>query len=375
MIIAHLSDFHICRHGTRLTQLQDVARRTASPKGWQTIRTEGTWSIQARDGNGSRLVFRERLRLIDGAGAVHRVIRGGRGAHARGAAIDDLLSHMESRDRTMPQALAASLPTPRDLRKLLARDPDNLNLRFCAVVHALRRAKPDHIVITGDITDDAEGFELFVAGFEPFLEAGKVSLVPGNHDLYASPPLWVAKAHRKTDAEKRQRWGKFMSGLGMPGSGSHVREIGLGVMIAGLDSCHRAKVPGSASGMVPLRDLQAVSTQLDARGGQLRIACLHHHVLNPPIQGVGRAPMQAGMRLRNAKKVFARFKDLRFNLVMNGHRHVGYRYQPAMAPLFLSAPSSTIGCRTGESPFFWRIDADAEGIHRIDEVPIPLRGG
>lgn len=373
MIIAHLSDFHICRHGTRLTQIQDVARRAATTKGWETIRTEGDWIIQARSANGRRPLFRERLRLVDEVGAVHRVVRVGRGRRARAAATDLLLSHMETRDRTTPQALASRFPPVEDLELLLSLDPDNINLRFCALALAIRETNPDHIVITGDLTDDAEGFELIIAGLEPFLEAGRVSFVPGNHDLYPSPPLWVSKTNRKTEAEKRMLWATFATSVGMPPSGSHVRVVGDGILLACLDSCHRAKVPGSASGLVPLRDLHEVARDLDARGKHVRLACLHHHVLNPPVRGMGLAPLQAGMRLRNAKLVFARLKDLGFRLVMNGHRHLGYRFHPAMAPLFLSAPSSTIGCRTGERPFFWRIDADAEGINRIDEVPIPPR--
>ena len=294
MIIAHLSDLHICRHGTRLTQIQDVARRAMVAKGWETIRVEGDWRIQARADNERRLLFRQRFRLIDDVGAVHRVVRVRRGRRARQDAIDALLAHMEARDRTTPQRLSQGLPSGHDLDLMLSIDPDNINLRFCALAWAMRRAKPDHIVVTGDLTDDAEGFELILAGLEPFFEAGRVSFVPGNHDLYASPPLWVSKAQRKTDAEKRMLWATFATSVGMPASGSHVRELGDGLLLVCLDSCVRAKVPGSASGLVPLRDLHAIARDLDTLGKHVRIACLHHHVLNPPVRGMGLAPLQAG---------------------------------------------------------------------------------
>jgi hypothetical protein len=44
--------------------------------------------------------------------------------------------------------------------------------------------------------------------------------------------------------------------------------------------------------------------------------------------------------------------------VLNGHRHVGYRYHPSHAPMFVSAPSATLGCRSGASPrpFYWCIE-------------------
>jgi hypothetical protein len=77
------------------------------------------------------------------------------------------------------------------------------------------------------------------------------------------------------------------------------------------------------------------------------------------------------MRLRNAKEVYAQLKELGFRLVMNGHRHVGYRFHPAMAPLFLSSPSSTIGCRSGARPYYWQIEVDRHGLHQVKECPIP----
>ncbi|HNZ21775.1 MAG TPA: metallophosphoesterase [Polyangiaceae bacterium] len=369
MIIAHLSDFHISRHGSRLTQLQDAAWRANGESGWETIRRVGDWRIQTRPPK--RLHIHHRLRLVDDIGVVHRVMKVGRGYRSKTESIDMLLTFLEARERTTPQALAQKFPSTRQLERLLSLDPDNINLRFCAVAHAIRRAKPDHLVVTGDVTDDAEGFELVLEGFEPFFSTGRVSIVPGNHDVYPSPPLWVAKKYRKTEAAKRMLWATFSSSLGLPPSGSHVRVLERGVLLVCLDSCHRARVLGSASGLVPMGDLHEMARQLDASGKGIRIACLHHHILNFPAKGLGIAPLQPGMRLRNAKEVYAQLKELGFRLVMNGHRHVGYRFHPAMAPLFLSSPSSTIGCRSGARPYYWQIEVDRHGLHQVKECPIP----
>ncbi|MCU0691602.1 MAG: metallophosphoesterase, partial [Polyangiaceae bacterium] len=252
-----------------------------------------------------------------------------------------------------------------------ARDPDNLNLRFCAAARAVCEQNPDQIVISGDLTDDAEGFELILECLAPFFERNHVSCIAGNHDVYPSPPLWVQKANRKGEAEKRMLWATFAQSIGHPPRGSHLRDLGEGIVLVCLDSCHRARVPGSASGLVQLRDLHRVARDLDARGQRVRLACLHHHVVNPPLAGLGLAPIQAGMRLRNAGEVFQILRELRFSLVMNGHRHIGYRFQPAHAPLFLSSPSTTIGCRSGAPPFFWRIDVRKDGVHSVHEVKIP----
>ncbi len=373
MIIAHLSDFHICAYGARLTQLQDMpSRSTPVGRGWETVRREGDWRIQKRRASDSSFRIRDQLRLVDDNGIVHRVTKTLWGV-GESRAIDELLGLVDVRRRNTPQELAENFPSEAELETRLQRDPENLNLRFCAVAHAMRRDRPDRIVITGDLTDDAEGFDLILRGFEPFFERGQISCVPGNHDVYGTPPLWVRKAHRKKEAEKRLLWATFASSVGLPAKGSHVRELGDGVLLVSFDSCHHAPLPGSASGMVHERDLHKVARELDGLGKQVRLACLHHHVVNPPLRHVGLSPIQAGMRLRNAKRVFAMLKELRFQLVMNGHRHVGYRYHPANSPLFLSAPSSTIGCRSGEKPYYWRVEIDGDSVGAVQEVPIPPR--
>ncbi|MBI5535766.1 MAG: metallophosphoesterase [Deltaproteobacteria bacterium] len=55
------------------------------------------------------------------------------------------------------------------------------------------RAAPDHLVITGDLTEDgtAEQFEvlaelLLASRFEP----SQITLLPGNHDTYSDPDAW-----------------------------------------------------------------------------------------------------------------------------------------------------------------------------------------
>lgn len=373
MIIAHVSDFHICSYGARLTQLQDMPSRAAPVgRGWETIRREGDWRIQKRRASESSFRIRDQLRLVDDNGIVHRVSKTFWGVGEQ-KAIDELLRLASVRQRNTPQGLAEDFPDERELESRLARDPENLNLRFCALAHALRRDNPDRVVVTGDLTDDADGFDLILKGFEPFFEQGRICCVPGNHDVYATPPLWVRLAHRKKEAEKRLLWATFASSVGLPAKGSYVRELGDGVLLVAFDSCHHAALPGSASGMVYERDLHMIARELDSRGRQVRLACLHHHVVNPPLRGVGFSPIQAGMRLRNAKRVFTMLKELRFQLVMNGHRHVGYRYHPANAPLFLSAPSSTIGCRSGEKPYYWRVEVGGDAVGAVREVPIPPR--
>jgi 3',5'-cyclic AMP phosphodiesterase CpdA len=63
--------------------------------------------------------------------------------------------------------------------------------RFDRVCEALRRAsRSDHVVVTGDLTEDGTDaqFELLAAALaEAKADPSRVTLVPGNHDLYADP--------------------------------------------------------------------------------------------------------------------------------------------------------------------------------------------
>lgn len=371
MILVHISDLHVSRFGARLASLQDAPRRVANGRGWDVVRTEGQWSIQARLANG-KLPLRSRFRLVDDLGVVHRVLRVRKGEEPARHAIDALLRLMELRQSCSPQALAREFPSSGKLKKLLQADPDNLNLRFCAVAQAVVRENPDHVVISGDLTDDADGFELILEGLGSFFERGQVTCVPGNHDIYPSPPLWVSRTQRKSEADKRALWAGFAGHVGLPPSGAFVRPLSSRLVIVGLDSCHRPPLPGSASGLVPGQELKRLRQELAGDKKGVRIACLHHHVINPPVRFTGLPPLQAGMRLRNAKDVFETLRELQFDLVMNGHRHVGYRFHPPRSPLYLSAPSATIGCRSGEPPYYWRVQVEADGIGTIREVEIPL---
>jgi len=77
--------------------------------------------------------------------------------------------------------------------------------RFDRVCEALRRAsRSDHLVITGDLTEDGTDaqFELLAAALaEANVDPEHVTLVPGNHDLYAD-----RCADRCTRMRRPARW-------------------------------------------------------------------------------------------------------------------------------------------------------------------------
>ena len=217
------------------------------------------------------------------------------------------------------------------------------------------------MLVTGDLTDDGVGYELILAALAPFVERRRLLAVPGNHDVYDSPPFVVPGHARRRRADKIEAWRAFAAAPSCPIArlaarprrgrrGLRPRLVQPGAhAVLRLGRAHQAR-----------RSPSSPPPSSACRPTRLRIAMLHHHVVNPPMRAVGATPWQLGLRLRNARVVYETLRSLDFRLVLNGHRHVGYRYHPSHAPMFVSAPSATLGCRSGSAPrpFYWRIELD-----------------
>lgn len=374
MRIAHISDLHVSRMGTMLSRGR-LPWRDASGDDWESLvdLAEG-WRIDVHRADDSRFRWRDRVRLVDGLDLVYETLKITRSLGEE-QAVEQLTEQRESLVRGSAAALAADLPDAETLARWWAADPANTNYRFLLVVNQLIEEEPDHVVITGDLTDDGVGYELIAAAMRPFVEADRLSVVPGNHDLYAVPGVVLPKALRRTEVEKHRAWGAFASSIGVCPGAPYLRDLGDGVMLAGLDSCHPAAIPGSASGLVPVEALHRVLGAFEALQPRVRIAALHHHVANPPTDVTGTPPTQAGMRLRNARAVHELLVEGHFDVVLNGHRHLGYRFHPVGSPRYVSAPSTTVGCRSGAEPYYWELDISSDDIDVYPRKVRALAGG
>lgn len=354
-----------------MTNFKTGRRRVAKGLGWVPFWEDDGWRIDVRLAAG-RIRLHDAFRLIDREGLVHRVYKV-KTLLSVSDIFDDLRRLRDIRTLTHCDYLAEHFPDEAETARLLQADPGNGNARFCAVAHALRRDKPDWVVVTGDLTDDGRGYDLVAAGLAPFLERGRLICIPGNHDLYPTPPLWNDQHFVKTGREKQRRWADFAARMGVPTSGSYWYPLGEGVLLAHFDSCHPSSVPGSASGMVPVHELHQMAHRFREAGtAALKLACLHHPVSPLRVKGLGLAAFHPGMRLRNAKRVQEHLKSMGFAVVMDGHRHMGYQYQVSTGPMFLSAPSATYGCRLGAKPFYWRLHIKHAQVKSIQKAPIPL---
>jgi 3',5'-cyclic AMP phosphodiesterase CpdA len=180
---------------------------------------------------------------------------------------------------------------------------------LAALVQDLRAVGPDHVVVTGDLTHLGlpHEFEQARRWLEALGPAPAITVVPGNHDAYASGQ-WEQTVGR---------WAPFFASD--PGRGGQaslfpsVRVRGP-VVFVGLSTA-RPSAPFLAVGEVGAAQLAGLARVLaDARRqGLFRVVLLHH----PPVAGATawRKRLIDGARLRAVLHAHG------VELVLHGHTH------------------------------------------------------
>lgn len=183
-----------------------------------------------------------------------------------------------------------------------------------ALVADLRRAKPDHVAVTGDITNISLPLEFARAGawLRDLGDPADVSVIPGNHDAYVAVP-WD---------QSLGLWAEFMSGD--RGNGAErppastddfpfVRERDQ-VAIVGVSTALPMPIR-SAAGRVGERQLAGLAKQLAELGRRrlFRVVLIHH----PPIAN----GISSRKRLLDSDSLAAVVAEHGAELVLHGHTH------------------------------------------------------
>jgi 3',5'-cyclic AMP phosphodiesterase CpdA len=183
------------------------------------------------------------------------------------------------------------------------------------MVDAMQRQKPDHIAMTGDLTNLALDAE--IAGAAVWLQslgaADRVSAVPGNHDAYVRGALAKAVA----------AWSANMTGDGddirrTKNGFPYIRRRGP-VAIIGVNSAV-ATAPFLASGIFTTRQAKGLAEALDITGGEglFRVILIHH----PPVRHAA-TPQKRLYGIRLFQKTV---REHGAELVLHGHTHLPQRH-------------------------------------------------
>ncbi|HEY1956165.1 MAG TPA: metallophosphoesterase [Polyangiaceae bacterium] len=371
-VLAHVSDFHVSTFGDTLHDRTRIVRRSTnvadeSALEWTCVWSEAGWKV---------LKKKSKLLVIDPEGYSHAAP--GRGEFRE---LTDPIERAAGKacrlEARRSKTLASSIPSEGALAILADATPRNANVRLLRAARYVEQANVDGVAITGDITDDGDGYDLAAAAFEKWRARGRLYAVPGNHDRYLFP-ISGSTRPKPTQESKAAAWRAFAASLDLPlePSGAWLKVVpNADVVILGLDTCARPQRRffrhNGAVGADQLAFARAVGSRPEWRGARHRVVMLHHHVVPLP-HGVGkRAPSEIGMRLDDAQGAAECFDAIGATLVMHGHRHISEERQPAGVGFrLLAAPSLTLGCRSGDGPSFWRIEL---GDHvYATRVPVPI---
>jgi Icc protein len=202
-----------------------------------------------------------------------------------------------------------------------------------AIARLLLSAEVDHLVVTGDITQRGRLWELglFAAAYAPLIRAGRVSVVPGNHDRLGEDAGAALLRGERVLADERE-----------------------GLHIVRLDSTGpHNRHPLAAHGLLTAEDIRAVVERLRrAPVGSLRLLLLHHHPLPLPDESLHEQLVtRLGLpdELERGDELLREIAG-RCDLVLHGHRH-----RPRAYEMFADAGTPLHVWNAGSAPELGRV--------------------
>jgi 3',5'-cyclic AMP phosphodiesterase CpdA len=216
-----------------------------------------------------------------------------------------------------------------------------------ALVSDFRYARPDHIVVTGDLTHLGLPREFrkaaeWLRGLGPPRD---VTVIPGNHDAYVPTP-W--------DHTFGQWWNYMVSdGADLAEGGAMDPRIMFpslrvrgSIALIGVSTA-RPSAPLLAVGNIGSRQLRHLEEILvdTGRRGLFRVVLIHH----PPVPG----SVTWHRRLTDGKGLLSILAERGAELVLHGHAHrttvEQLRTSAGMTPVIGVAPASALGKTSGRS--------------------------
>lgn len=210
--------------------------------------------------------------------------------------------------------------------------------RLSDVVERVRLLKPDHVLITGDLTTTALPIEFQAARVELaelLIESDRATVIPGNHDRYT------------TGAVRSRHFEEWFGAFAPESPYPWLRWLDPTTAILGLDAT-RSHI--SATGRLPKDQLDAAQAMLDrpeARPKRLIVAC-HYPLTAPPTY----VRELSSKRMTNAGDVAHWLSTLGPHLFCCGHVHAAWAFHPQGIPgqLCLNAGAPLLRDRTGHRP-------------------------
>ncbi|HEX9307873.1 MAG TPA: metallophosphoesterase [Anaeromyxobacter sp.] len=250
-----------------------------------------------------------------------------------------------------------------------ARDCERHSARLAkGLLDALGEVGVDHLVVTGDVTFSGEPreFERAADLLRPFAEAKKLTVVPGNHDVWTEESVETAR---------------FLRALGPDGRGMrraapsypHVVPLGDDAVLLALDSARYGDDPLETPGRLGSEQLRAARelARDHSKQGRAVLLAFHHHVVLPPDRMPSDAKL-ARMPLADADKVVRLVAELPIAAVLHGHRHTAFRVDlPGAAgptPVLCAGSASRVADEPVRRARAYVYEIDRTGLRSVEAL-------
>ncbi len=255
---------------------------------------------------------------------------------------------------------------------ILPRDCDRHSVRLAQrVLDQLEEAQVDHLVVTGDLTlsGEATEFERAAKLLRKWADAGKLTVVPGNHDVWTAESVKTAR---------------FLRMIGPDGRGMRKPEVSYPfaalpapeVAIIALDSTQFGDEPFDTPGVLGSAQLQACRELVreHVKEGRAVLLALHHHLLLPR-ERIPSDALVARTPLLDADKVVRMISDVRIAGVLHGHRHCAFRVDiPGAAgttPILCAGSASRVSDEPVRRARGYVYEIDRSGVRSVKAVLAP----
>jgi 3',5'-cyclic AMP phosphodiesterase CpdA len=250
-----------------------------------------------------------------------------------------------------------------------ARDCDRHSVRLAkGLLDALREVDVDHLVVTGDLTFSGETreFERAADLLRPFAEAGKLTVVPGNHDVWTEDAVETARFLRLIGPDGR---GMRKAQPSYP----HVVPLGDDAVLVALDSARYGEDPWTTPGRLGTEQLRAAReiAREHAKLGRAIVLAFHHHVVLPP-ERVPSDMHVARMPLGDADQVVRLVAEVPIAAVLHGHRHTAFRLDlpgaSGATPVLCAGSASRVADEPVRRARAYVYELDRTGVRSVEAL-------
>jgi Icc protein len=219
---------------------------------------------------------------------------------------------------------------------------------FNKILKSIKKNDVDHILLTGDIVDYAnpEEFRLVKNTLELFgyYHKDKLSVIPGNHDIYGGPSdkvpsyLYIQNSKKlnfkKTVTKFVNQFSEIQESKNFP----YLKNLGDNISVIGLNSIYEWDLHKNATGTNgyvhknEIKKLERILNENESEN-KIKIILIHHHFNEPMFrkshieQRLWLESEEYKMKLYNKRELSNIFEKYGVKFVLHGHTHISESYK------------------------------------------------